>query len=331
MSGKHANISIFVPHIGCPNRCSFCDQRSITGKHTAPRPKDVIDAVKAAVKSPHFDPENTEIAFFGGSFTAINRTYMTSLLEAAKIFVDHGVVKGIRVSTRPDAIDDEILTLLKEKGVTAIELGAQSLNDRVLLLNNRGHSAQDVVNAALLIRIYGFELGLQMMTGLYGDNDATAIETAHKIIEIAPDTVRIYPTIVLDRTDLSVLYQDEKYRPQTVDEAVHLAVVLSEMFEKAGIRVIRLGLHSIEESSFVAGPWHPAFSELCSSERFYKRAVSQLGEQGKYNIFVNPSDVSKMTGQKKSNLKKLCELGFECKVIADKSIEVAQLKTERIE
>ena len=184
MSNKHSNISIFVPHIGCPNKCSFCNQRYITGVCKAPRAQDVIDAVNTALNSPNYDAKTTEIAFFGGSFTAINRSYMTSLLETASQFVKDGKVAGIRISTRPDAVDDEILNLLKEHCVTAIELGAQSLNDRVLKLNNRGHSSEDVFKASELIRKHGFELGLQMMTGLYADSDSSAVKTAEKIIGI---------------------------------------------------------------------------------------------------------------------------------------------------
>ena len=219
---KHANISIFVPHIGCPNKCSFCNQRYITGTFKAPRAKDVDEAVKKAVESENFSPSNTEIAFFGGSFTAINREYMLRLLKTASKYVKNGTVNGIRISTRPDAIDREILSLLKEYNVTAIELGAQSLNDRVLKLNNRGHSSNDVVKSSKLIKEFGFELGLQIMTGLYGDNDNSAVKTAQKVIEIKPDTVRIYPTIVLKDTDLAALYADGIYKPQTLDAAVNL-------------------------------------------------------------------------------------------------------------
>ena len=215
MSFAHSNISIFVPHIGCPNMCSFCNQRHITGKTFAPKAQEVIDAVNVAVSSKNYNPKTTEIAFFGGSFTAINRTYMLRLLKTAYQFVESGMVSGIRISTRPDAIDDEILLLLKQYGVTSIELGAQSLNDKVLMLNNRGHSSQDVINASNLIKKHGFSLGLQMMTGLYGDCDEFAIKTAEEVIKLKPDTVRIYPTIVLKNTDLAALYIDNKYKPQT--------------------------------------------------------------------------------------------------------------------
>lgn len=329
MSAVHSNISIFVPHIGCPNMCSFCNQRHITGKRRAPRSTDVKKTVETAINSKNFDPKTTEIAFFGGSFTAINRQYMLGLLETAYEYVKSGMVYGIRISTRPDAIDQEILQLLKNYGVTAIELGAQSLDDKVLKLNNRGHSVKDVINASNLIKEFGFSLGLQMMTGLYGDTDYKAIKTAEKIIELKPDTVRIYPTIVLKDTDLAAFFAEGFYKPQSLEEAVSLASKLLVMFNNAGIKVIRLGLHSIEPKAYISGPWHPAFAELCQSEIFLNMAKESLYEAGDYTIFVNPSDVSKMTGQKRSNLLKLKNLGFNCKVISDQGIIKNQIKVER--
>lgn len=330
MSAIHSNISIFVPHVGCPNKCSFCNQRYITGVNKAPMPTDVIEAVNVAKKSPKFDPETTEIAFFGGSFTAINRNYMKDLLDTAYEFVKDGTVKGIRISTRPDAVDDEILEILKGCGVTAIELGAQSLIGRVLRMNNRGHTVQDVVNASELIKKYGFELGLQMMTGLYCDSDEGAIKTAKKVIEIKPDTVRIYPTIVLKDTDLGALYDDGKYKPQTLSEAVELASRLYTMFSENGIKVIRLGLHSIEEKAFKAGPWHPAFSELCQSNIMLNSALKLIKEKGDYIIYVGKSDVSKMTGQKRSNILHLKSQGFNCKVKQKDNLGELKIEVEKI-
>ncbi len=329
MSLKHSNISIFVPHIGCPNKCSFCNQRYITGAFKAPTVRDVAMAVKNAQTNPNYDPKTTEIAYFGGSFTAINRNYMLRLLRVAHRFVKSGVVSGIRISTRPDAIDDEILTLLKEYSVTAIELGAQSLNDRVLRLNNRGHKVSDVVKAAKKIREHGFELGLQIMTGLYADNDASALKTAEKVIEINPDTVRIYPTIVLKDTDLEALYLDNIYKPQTLDNAVSLASKLYKMFTDNGIRVIRLGLHSIEKEAYIAGPWHPAFSELCQSQIMLNEVLSQINEKGNYIIYVGKSDVSKMTGQKRSNVLHLEAKGIYCKVKPDDTLGNLEVRIER--
>ena len=331
MSVRHSNISVFVPHIGCPNKCSFCDQRHITGFHSAPGEEDVIKAVSEAKSSKFYDAKTTEIAFFGGSFTAINRNYMLSLLEAANIFVKSGDVAGIRISTRPDAIDSEILELLKSYGVTSIELGAQSMDDRVLLMNNRGHKAVDVVNASKSIKDFGFSLGLQMMTGLYGDTDNKAVKTAERIIELAPDTVRIYPTIVLKGTDLAALYADGHYKPQSLEEAVNLCSRLLTMFDNANIKVIRLGLHSIDMDAYIAGPWHPALSELCRSNMLFNKVVGMLKEKGRYNLYVAPENVSKMTGQKRQNIIKLKSLGFDCRVIPDNNLQGDLIIAERSE
>ncbi len=329
MSRKHSNISIFVPHIGCPNKCSYCNQRYITGAFKAPTVRDVAIAVKNAQQNPNYDPKTTEIAYFGGSFTAVNRNYMLRLLRVANRFIKSGVISGIRVSTRPDAVDEEVLTILKEYGVTAIELGAQSLNNRVLRMNNRGHTALAVEKASELIKAHGFELGLQIMTGLYADNDNSTIKTAERIIEIKPDTVRIYPTIVLKDTDLAALYADGIYKPQSLDSAVALASKLYKMFTENGIKVIRLGLHSIEQSAYIAGPWHPAFSELCQSQIMLNEVLSTVTEKGSYTIYVAPSSISKMTGQRRSNILFLENRGYYCRVKPDADLKDLNLRIER--
>lgn len=322
---KHVNVALFVPHEGCPNQCSFCNQRAISGKRTQVKPEDVDSAVSIALENP--DSKGGEIAFFGGSFTAIERETMVSLLSAAHKYVADGSFRGIRISTRPDAVDEEICKILKEYGVTAVELGAQSLDDRVLLLNRRGHTALDVENATLLLKKEGFETGLQMMTGLYDSTDADSIATAEKIIELKPDTVRIYPAVVLENTHLCDLYKSGVYRPQTVESAAELCATLLEMFDKAGIRVIRTGLHSggDVEGEFVAGAYHPAFKEICESKIYLKKALDFLNTndipKGKIEIRVNPKAVSQMTGQKKANIQKLKEFGFEAKITANESIE----------
>ena len=329
MSAAHSNVAIFVPHIGCPNQCSFCNQRYITGKSTAPGEKDIEKAVDKLVNSPKYDPDTTEIAFFGGSFTAIDREYMVSLLKAASVFVEKGIVSGIRISTRPDAIDENRLNILKHYHVTSIEIGAQSLNNSVLTANKRGHTEDDVIRSAGLIRDFGFELGIQMMTGLYTDTDESSIETAEKIIKLKPDTVRIYPTIVLKDTDLADLYYKNIYKPQSLESAVDLAVKLYKMFSKNRIKVIRLGLHSIETESYVAGPWHPAFSELCLSKIMLSDVLSRMSDKGKYILYVNKSDVSKMTGQKRSNIKALEDLGYMCKVKVNENLKSMEIIIER--
>lgn len=296
--------------------CSFCNQRYITGQETAPTADDVENAVKTALQSPRYDKSCGQIAFFGGSFTAIKREYMLELLTAAKRQIDFGNAASIRISTRPDCIDDEILSLLKEYGVKSIELGAQSMCDDVLKLNERGHTAANVEAASKLIKSYGFELGLQMMTGLYGDNDEKAEITAEKIIALHPHTVRIYPTVVLENTRLCELYRESKYIPQTVDEAATLGARLIPMFTDNNIDVIRFGLHTINEEKYVAGPWHPALAELAYSKIYMNILKNEFTgkPQGRYIINVNPSEISKTAGQKKCNLEMLRKMGYNCKI-----------------
>ena len=322
---RHINVGLFVPHNGCPHQCTFCNQRAISGQSRQVTPADIDEAVRVAMKNP--DSRGGEIAFFGGSFTAIDRTVMTGLLDAAYRYVKDGSFKGIRCSTRPDAIDDEICRILKSYGVTAVELGAQSMNDEVLRLNRRGHTAADVVRASEMLKSYGFELGLQMMTGLYGSTDEDSIDTARKIIDLQPQTVRIYPTVVIRNTELAELCESGEYVPQTVDSAAKLCAELLLMFDEAKITVIRTGLHSgggVEED-YVAGAYHPAFKELCEGEIYFKRAVEFIEQngipQGNITVLVSPDAVSKMTGQKKVNIQKLSELGYNAKVKGDSKIQ----------
>ncbi len=322
---KHVNVALFVPHEGCPNQCSFCNQRAISGKRTQVTPSDVENAVNIALKNP--DSRGGEIAFFGGSFTAIKRSTMISLLEAAYKFVADGKFRGIRISTRPDAIDEEICAILRHYGVTAVELGAQSLDNRVLFLNRRGHTAEDVVNATKVLQQNGFETGLQMMTGLYGSTDGDSVETAEQIINLRPDTVRIYPTVVLENTHLCDLYKNGEYTPQTVEQAAELCATLLGMFHEAGIRVIRTGLHSggDVEGEFVAGAYHPAFKEICESRIYLKKALEFIRDnrvpEGKIEIRVHPKFISPMTGQKRANILTLKEHGYDAKIVADDTQE----------
>lgn len=315
---KHANIAVFVPHNGCPNQCSFCNQRTISGTAKQPSPDDVALACEKAMQG-GCEGACVQLAFFGGSFTAIDRAYMISLLEAAQPYIKSGFLNGgIRVSTRPDFIDDEVLLLLKKYGVRAIELGAQSMDDKVLLLNQRGHTAEEVENAAGLIKSYGFELGLQMMTGLYGSDDEDSIDTARKFISLAPDTVRIYPTVVLPGTMLAELYLSGEYKVASLDESVELCSHLLEMFDEADISVIRLGLHAQQDvcDEYLAGGYHPALRELCEGEIYYRKIKAALeGQpQGSYEITVASAEISKAVGQKKKNIIRLAELGYNCKV-----------------
>ena len=324
---RHANVALFVPNNGCLHRCSFCNQRSITGELSQPSPRDVVRAAETAEKSLGERAKDAEIAFFGGSFTAVERGYMVSLLEAAAPFVRSGTFAGIRISTRPDCIDPDILSLLKRYGVTAIELGAQSMDDRVLSLNGRGHTAARVEEASRLIRAGGFSLGLQMMTGLYGDTPEGAFRTAEKLAALNPDTVRVYPTVVLRGTELGDRYLAGEYRPPELDETVSLCARLLDFFEEKGIAVIRLGLHASPEleRDRLAGPWHPAFRELCESRRMLLKIAAELKRTGRprgpARIRVNPACASIAAGQKKSNLTALAAAGYPARIVPDETVE----------
>lgn len=323
---KKGNISLFIPHLGCPHKCSFCNQNTITGKQTQPSADDVRAAVETALRKKNYD---YEIAFFGGSFTAIDREYMLSLLKAAYDYVKDGKVNGIRISTRPDCIDEEVLDILKKYGVTSIELGAQSMDDEVLRANFRGHTAEDVENASRLIKSYGFELGLQMMTGLYLDTNEKAIETAKKLIALSPDTIRIYPTVVLKNTYLAKLYDDEIYKPQTVDDAANLCTKIVPMFEKAGIRVIRLGLHSSPElkKNMIAGAFHDSFGEIVKSRYMLNKILKY--PPADYEIMVNSKSVSQLKGQQKRNIYFLMEEGYNIKVTVNDKVTAGDIKIVR--
>lgn len=313
---KHGNLAVFVPHIGCPHRCSFCDQRVISGEEKAPTPQDVTALCQSALECA--SDRRLELAFFGGSFTAIDRDYMCALLDAAGALVGKGLC-GIRLSTRPDAVGEEMLSLLKTYPVTAIELGAQSMNDAVLQKNARGHTAQDVIDASARIRRFGFELGLQMMLGLYGETEQDAYDTAKALIACRPDTVRIYPALVLQGTALARQLAAGTYNALTLEEGIQRTARVMELFEAADIRIIRVGLHPSKalEQKLVAGPYHPAFRELCEGELMLARLMPLLSTvpKGHITVGVRPQDISRMTGQQKRNLKTLVARGYTARVV----------------
>lgn len=276
--------------------------------------------------------QNAEIAFFGGSFTAVERSYMLELLKAAQPFLPR--FQGIRISTRPDAIDAEILSVLKFYGVTSIELGAQSMDDRVLLANKRGHTVRQVKEAASLIRSGGFSLGLQMMTGLYQASAESDYQTARQFAEMKPDTVRIYPTVVMKGTLLETYCCSGLYRPCGMEESIRLCSRLLLFFHQNNIRVIRLGLHysdSLAENA-VFGNYHPAFKELCENEIFLERIRQALKTDScceNIEIYVHPRSVSKCAGQHKKNIKHLNHMGYHVKIKTDDTLDIYEVKIKQ--
>ncbi len=332
---KHYNIPVFVPHMGCPHDCVFCSQKTITGTQdimTPHKARKIIDKFLKDIK-----PEGyVEIAFFGGSFTGIPKPERIGFLEVASEYVKKGVVSGIRLSTRPDYITEEILAELKNYGVTAIELGVQSMDSEVLNLSGRGHDTKCVKKAVELIRKYPFELGLQMMTGLPGDTFEKSLQTAREFVKLKPDTVRIYPTLVIKGTVLEKMYLNGKYTPMTVEGAAELLGELKEIFDSSAIRIIRMGLQTTEEISrdgeVVAGPFHEAIGELAKSNIFLKKLYKLL-ENFKEPVAVigcNNVEVSQVIGHKRRNAEAIYnKYKIKLVVIPDSEIDKGKLKILR--
>lgn len=308
MNKKHFTIPIFVPELACPNRCVFCNQQSISGCLKQPEPEEVREIILQHLKTIPEKDVHIEVGFFGGSFTGIEPELQAMYLDVALNFVSSGRIHGIRLSTRPDYIDADVLRLLKSYGVTTIELGAQSLDDEVLKLSGRGHTVRDVEKASALILEAGFQLGLQMMTGLPGDTPEMAIKTARRIAELRAGCTRIYPTLVIRGTELEKRWRNGDYQPQTLDEAVELTARLLEIFREAGVEVIRVGLHPSEDllggNDLLAGPFHPNFRELAET-LIWKRKLQPLPELhpvgGSIKIPVPAGEMPYATGFASSN------------------------------
>lgn len=310
---KKRIIPIFVPHRGCPHDCIFCNQKKITGVSTDITSDDVRNIIEEYLTTIDKDA-SIEIAFFGGSFTAIDMDIQRNLLSVAKEYVDKGIVDDIRMSTRPDCISEEILTMLKEYKVSIIELGVQSLDDRVLVDSVRGHSDEDVFKSAKLIKQYKIKLGLQMMIGLPSDSESKCIYTAKKFIELKPDCVRVYPTLVVKETGLEKLLKEDKYRPFTLEESIEIVKKVLVLFYINNINVIRVGLQATEDIAIgkevLAGPYHPAYRELVESKMYgdyIEYIIKKYNAENDVVVLVNKKNVSRILGNKKANAKILKE------------------------
>ncbi len=312
MKIKKFHIPVFVPHKGCPHDCIFCNQRTITGicdEMTPDKAKAIIDKYLSTIeKYNEKGSYDAEIAFFGGSFTAIERDLMTELLSLGHSYVISGRVSGLRCSTRPDAISDEIVPLCKEHSMKTIELGVQSADEEVLSLSNRGHTFADVIKSVEIIKKHGIGLGLQMMTGLPGDTPHKSIQTAEKIASLAPECVRIYPTLVMEGTGLCHMEKRGEYSPQSLDEAVSLCTRLVKIFSSRSITILRIGLQTTDgvNASTVSGPYHPAFAELvyqrlCREEIEEKILSANLSDTI-LEIDAPENKISQIIGHKKENL-----------------------------
>lgn len=312
MTPKRVIIPVFVPHAGCPNDCVFCNQRRISGALRPADEHDVAEAIESA-RGKLRPGTPAELAFYGGSFTAIPSEQQKRLLGAALPFVRSGEISSIRLSTRPDCVDEETAERLRTFGVTTVELGAQSMCPEVLEASNRGHTPEDTRRAAKLLKEKGFSLILQMMTGLPEDTPERSKFTAEELISLSPDGVRIYPTVIVRDTELYDMWKRGEYREHTVRDAVDLCAELVPMFMSAGIPVIRLGLNPTDDLSggdAAAGAYHPAFGELVYSEIYRRKAAALLEGTAPGTdavLGVAKGRIPLMVGQKRINITSLTE------------------------
>ncbi|WP_319370155.1 radical SAM protein [uncultured Ilyobacter sp.] len=322
---KHYNIPVFISHFGCPNSCVFCNQKKITGIETDVTTDELESIIEDYLKTLPKESKK-EVAFFGGTFTGISVDLQKSYLGVVKKYIDQGKIDGIRLSTRPDYISHEILFLLKEYGVTTIELGVQSLDADVLKLSGRGYNPEKVFEASSMIKEAGISLGIQLMPGLPGSTNEKDFISAKKVVGIGPDMVRIYPTLVINGTQMEKMYYEGSFVPMTLREAVDRVVPIYAIFEKSGINIIRVGLQPSddirEEGVIVDGPFHPAFRELVEGEIYSVFLKKKQAEDGDLDIKANEKNISKIVGNKGINRK---TFGKNFKISIDNSLSLKEI------
>lgn len=338
---KQYIIPIFVPHLGCPNECTFCNQRKISGQMKNITENDVRDTIDYYLSNFREKDSNIEVAFYGGSFTGIEPELQEKLLAAAYDYIKEKKINSIRISTRPDYIDKTILKRLKKYKVKTIELGVQSTNNYILNRCKRGHTYDDVVKASKLIKRYRFTLGHQMMIGLPESTEQDDIETAKNLIKLKPKMVRIYPVLVIKGTELENEYNKGEYEPLTVSQAVERCKELCYMFGKKKIQVIRIGLQNTEticsptneNSEVVAGPYHETFRQLVEASIYYDTIVDKIKKFNtkvkEVEIIVNPQNVNNVVGYKRENITKLKEM-YDVDVVIKQDIKHAENKIDVI-
>lgn len=331
-----AAVPFFISHLGCPHRCVFCDQRKIAGADGAlPTPQEI--QAKVAEYRATSPGREFEAAFFGGTFTALPVEDQSYLLSALQPLLAAGALNSIRLSTRPDAIDPDTVLFLKSMGVQTVELGVQSMDDEVLALSGRGHSAADVERALLLLQEAEMAVGLQLMPGLPGDSERRSQESLERVLALNPSFLRIYPTLVIAGTALADMYLAGRYQPQTLDQAVSLCKRMLIAAMRASVPVIRLGLQPTAElespGTILAGPFHPAFGQLVESELCFDLMAALAAEvpRGSEVAFFAPSGrISDVVGQKRRNVVRL-QSGSKVKVVAvreDPTLGRAQIAME---
>lgn len=340
---KEYIIPIFVPHLGCPNDCTFCNQKKISGQTKNVKADDVKNTIEYYLNNFKDNNKYIEVAFFGGSFTGIDVNKQKELLSVAYEYIKNKKIDSIRISTRPDYINKEILKMLKSYGVKTIELGVQSTNDYILNKCKRGHTFEDVKKASKLIRKNGFILGHQMMVGLPESTRQDEINTAKDLIKLKPKIVRIYPVLVIKGTQLEKDYESGEYTPLTVEQAVETAKDLLVLFNKKKINVIRIGLQNTneitdpnsKESQVVAGPYHPAFRQLVESRLWYDNIANEIKKVNSnvshIQIDVNPGDINNAVGHRRINIEKINNTyNTHLKISPNSKIKKGKLKITKL-
>lgn len=321
-------IPIFIPHEGCPNDCAFCNQRTISGKSTAPSLDDARHIIEQYLENG--TKKADQIAFFGGSFTGISIEKQNEYLSLANEYIKKGLVGSIRLSTRPDYISEDTVKRLVSFDVKNIELGAQSMDEEVLRASNRGHSSYDVEKASEIILKGGATLGLQMMTGLPLDSMEKCMYTAQRFSELGAKESRIYPTVVLRGTKLAKMYENGEYTPQSVEEAVDISARVYRLFKERGITVLRIGLPDSAElkENYIAGAYHPSLGELVMSRDIRNRIEESLGGKKEAQIRVNPKFISKVNGNRCCNIEYFKSKGIKITISEDSSVAEFAIKKE---
>jgi histone acetyltransferase (RNA polymerase elongator complex component) len=306
-------VPFFISHLGCPHRCVFCDQEKIAGaKGVLPSAEEIGEKISEYRESS--PGRDLEVAFYGGTFTALPRADQEYLLDALQPLLAFGRLQSVRLSTRPDAVDPDIASFLRAMGVGTVELGVQSMDEEVLRLSGRGHGAADAERAVRALQDVGLSVGVQLMPGLPGDSPERSLASLDRVLSLKPSFLRIYPTLVVAGTQLADLYAAGNYTPLSLDDAVSLCkrMLLSAM--RANVPVIRIGLQPTSELEspgvILAGPYHPAFGQLVESELFYdlmSSMVAELPKGSSVSFFAPAGRISDLVGQKRRNLARLAE------------------------
>jgi len=309
---RHLIIPIFIPHQGCPHRCVFCQQKTITNlSESISVPDDIRNTIELAISSKRvLNQKPKEVAFYGGTFTSLPTPSMTKMLGAVRPYIEKGAIQSIRLSTRPDSLSEDKLDILDSFGVSTVELGVQSMDDEVLLLSNRGHTSLDTINAVKRLKERGFRVGIQLMPGLPGDSQEVFMDTIDKVIGLKPDMARLYPTLVIKGTKLAQWYKEGKYTPMGLKDTVNLCKEACMRLESSGIPVIRIGLMSspslLKKGEIIAGPWHPSLGFLVRSAIHLERVrpyISTMGEAKNIVLLAPKEEIPLIMGHKKTGIR----------------------------